>query len=77
MKKQKTSIQRGRKLNIKIIYQHFILSLKFSLLLLVLVLSILLPPPPPQYQKYSYYFNPSPPAGIVPNYYKCRKQVFK
>ena len=38
-----TSIQRGKKLDIKDIYQHFMLSLNFPLLLLGLVLSILSP----------------------------------
>ena len=41
-KKQKTIIQRGRKLDLMRISQHFMLSLMCPLILLVLVLSILL-----------------------------------
>ena len=40
-KKHKNSIQRGIKLDLKVIYQHYMLSLKCPILLLELVLSVL------------------------------------
>ena len=75
-KKYKNSIQRGRKLDLKGIYQHPLLSLKFTLLLLGIVLSIL---SPPIYNLFLLFSIPPPPPlfGLDPSMQKGRKKVLK